>query len=638
MDNYFKHFYPTMQHFYYFGNLLSARMKFKTLLLISNLAIIHFGFAQSVTTIAGIQYSDSGKFNSTANNPIADEYYSRPVSLAFDNNNRIYVTDEHNVMLIDGSVSRNRGGFRGDPYSFQALGSADGTGLVSRFTTPSGVAVHKTSNDVYICDKDNCLIRKGIRYVNSSNEAVWTTLTGQVSFLGGYKDGNVSVAEFASPEDIEITSKGIFYICDFANHCIRKIDAGIVSTVAGIGGVDPDFKDANGTNARFAYPHGISLENDSSLLVADRNNGRIRRINLKNGDVSTVVSGLNFPLDVLNIDGNIFILEETCIKYYDGTSVKLYAGSATESGYVNGDALDARFGKLLHFSFRTSDESIYLADNGNNVIRRVPLILSAKAIFTANNVQPIVNQTIVLTSTSINATTLKWDISPSTYVLQVGSTLSDPIVYVTFNTAGAYTIKLTASNISTSITETKLNYINVSTNSSAKPSVDFTATDLVPLINQVVTLVDLTANNPNSYAWTITPSTYKYESGSSSTDRFPKVKFNTVGLYNIKLLATNTFGDHTVTKNSYINVVLNSENNFFSEPISVFPNPSSGQFFIKGLPLNAEVLIYDVSGRLVRTLMNSNSELLEINLNSGVYFIQATGNQNRLNLGKIIIN
>jgi PKD repeat protein len=398
------------------------------------------------------------------------------------------------------------------------------------------------------------------------------------------------------------------------------------------------FESSNGTNARFAYPHGISLENDSSLLVADRNNGRIRRINLKNGDVSTVVSGLNFPLDVLNIDGNIFFIEETCIKYYDGTSVKLYAGSATESGYVNGDVLDARFGKLLHFSFRTSDESMYLADNGNNVIRRVPLVLNAKAIFSANNVQPIVNQTIVLTSTSINVTTLKWDISPSTYNLQVGSTLSDPIIYVTFNTAGAYTIKLTASNISTSNTETKLNYINVSTNSSAKPSVDFTATDLVPLINQVVTLIDLTANNPNSYAWTITPSTYKYEPGSSSTDRFPKVKFNTVGLYNIKLLASNTFGDNTVTKNAYINVVLNSENNFFNEPISVFPNPSSGQFLIKGLPLNAEVLIFDVSGRLVRSLMNSDSDLLEINLNSGVYFIQAIGNQSRLNLGKIIIN
>ena len=42
------------------------------------------------------------KFNGTATNPILSELYSRPQAVYCDTNNRMYVTDEHNVMLIDG--------------------------------------------------------------------------------------------------------------------------------------------------------------------------------------------------------------------------------------------------------------------------------------------------------------------------------------------------------------------------------------------------------------------------------------------------------------------------------------------------------------------------------------------------------
>jgi len=89
--------------------------------------------AQTVYTYSGIQYIDSGRFNGTATNTLANELYSRPQSMSCDSNNRLYVTDEHNVMLCDGGTSRNRGGFRGDPTSTLSLGSNDGTGLVSRF-------------------------------------------------------------------------------------------------------------------------------------------------------------------------------------------------------------------------------------------------------------------------------------------------------------------------------------------------------------------------------------------------------------------------------------------------------------------------------------------------------------------------
>ncbi|MCX8483399.1 MAG: hypothetical protein ORN50_07440, partial [Crocinitomicaceae bacterium] len=299
--------------------------------------------AQTVYTYSGIQYIDSGKFNGTATNTLSTELYSRPQSMSCDTNNRLYITDEHNIMLCDGTTSRNRGGFRGDPTSVLSLGSADGTGLVSRFSTPAGIAVHPMSNDVYVCDRNNNLIRKGSKFVNSSNETSWSTFAGNVSFLGGYVDGPIATAQFSTPEDIEISKNGIFYIADFDNHCIRTIVSGIVSTLAGSGWAGSGDKDANDTFARFDRPNGIGIEGTTGLLVADRNNGKIRRINLTTKAVSTVVSNLNFPVDVLSINNNIYIAEATCIKVFDGTSVKVFAGNPSKAGYLDGDVSVALF-------------------------------------------------------------------------------------------------------------------------------------------------------------------------------------------------------------------------------------------------------------------------------------------------------
>jgi len=589
--------------------------------------------AQNVSTIAGIQYTDSGRFNATAANDVTQEYYSRPLGIAIDTNSRIYVTDEHNVMLIIGNTSRNRGGYRGDPTDFQALGSSDGTGLASRFSTPAGCAVHPFTNDIYVADKNNCLIRKGMRYVNSSNEAVWSTISGKVSFLGGFKDGTLSNAEFASPEDLEFDSKGRLFVCDFDNHAIRMINGSNVTTLAGNGSFGN--KNGTGSNAQFSYPCGIGLESDSFLLVADRNNEAIRRVNTYTGEVTTVIStGLIYPLDVIKVDNVIYILEENCIKMYVNGKLSVYTGKERTSGYVNGDVSIARFGRMYHFAYMKSQKSFYVPDHYNNVIRRVPLLLSVNAMFAANNTSPIVDQTVVLKSTTEYATSLTWEITPSTYTLQAGSKLTDSIVYVSFNTAGSYSVKLKASNSSSSDEELKNNYINVSTNSTAKPVVDFTANKTNPMVNETISLIDLTANNPTTYTWNITPNTFTFQNSTGVNSRNPQVKFSQTGQYTIKLDASNTFGSHSVTKTAYIQVVLTGNDEKIENPVSIkiYPNPTSGKISIDGAPLGSIYCVFDAVGRNV---FNSNSNQFE--LQPGAYFITVLNKSNHWQLGKVIV-
>ncbi len=616
--------------------MIVMKMKHIIFFMVSALAISAKAQVKT-STYAGVQYTDSGKFNGTATNPISSELYSRPQAAYCDTNNRMYVTDEHNVMLIDGATSRNRGGFRGDPTSTLSLGSTNGTGLVARFSTPTGVAVHPKTNDVYVCDKNNNLIRKGSKYVNSSNETSWSTLTGQDNFVGGYVNGLVGVAEFNTPEDIEISDAGIFYICDNANNCIRQITSGLVTTLAGNGNFDAGYKDGNDTFARFDRPTGICIENSNSLLVADRNNGMIRRINLTTKAVTTVVKDLNFPLDVCVVGSKIVIAEATCLKVFDGTTTSVFAGNETIAGYLDDEVSKALFRNITHIYYRKADKSVYVVDNGNNVIRKVPLTDNAVADFVANVTSPIVNQTIKLTSNSLNTTSQTWTITPNTYTLQAGSLLTDKIIYVSFNSVGSYTISLNAKNISTNDILTKTNYINVSTNSAGLPVVDFTASNLTPMVNQVVTLIDMTSNNATSYKWTITPSDFQFSGTSTQTDRNPTVQFGKLGYFTIKLDATNSNGNGTLTKTNYINVVVSGTNQILGHNISVYPNPAQNTLVVSGLNELQSIRFTDVTGKSTTCKVNESNQIDVSHLARGIYFLSLESNGEIVKLGKFIL-
>jgi len=550
--------------------------------LILTLAILGALQSQSVSTYAGIQYLGSGEYNPTANNNLDAEYFSMPQSVALDTNNRIWLTDQHNLHILDGSISRNRGGYLGDPNEPGGIGYDNGTGSVARFATPAGIAVHPKTNEIYICDRDNGLIRKGNKYVTSTQGTVWSTFAGQYTFLGNHADGFLADAYFSSPEDMVIMDNGDMYIVDFGNDCIRKISGGSVYTVAGKPMTSGDV-DGTGSSARFYAPMGICIESNNTLLIADRNNKKIKRYTISTGKVETVISsGLDEPTDVVFAEGSIYIIDRFCIKIWNGTSFSVFAGSATISGYTNGNLTDARFRSLTHADYRSSDKSIYVSDLGNNVIRRVPLVLSPVINFSANATAVSTNQTVILTANCYNTNNYQWTISPSTYTLQAGSKLTDSILYVSFNNTGSYTVDLKGSNPSFSSNLTKNSYINVSTIAGSKPGADFAADQTKPAPLQIVQLIDLSSNSPTSYSWSITPNTFNYQGGTTASSRNPKVSFSAAGTYTVSLTVTNANGSNQKTKDAYISVQVNGVE-VPSIAMVLFPNPSSGEFAIRGL-------------------------------------------------------
>ena len=61
-----------------------------------------------------------------------------------------------------------------------------------------------------------------------------------------------------------------------------------------------------------------------------------------------------------------------------------------------------------------------------------------------------------------------------------------------------------------------------------------------------------------------------------------------------------------------------------SEKISVFPNPTNGEFFVKGA--HGDVVIVNALGQKVATVKNNSNAILEFNLGTkrGVYFVKMT--------------
>src|SRR6185312_11884236 len=112
--------------------------------------------------------------------------------------------------------------------------------------------------------------------------------------------GKIEESLFYNPRGIYLDKEGNLLIADSANHCIRKIDIsnGIVTTIAGNG---RGFKDGNSVSeAKFHYPRFLVVYNDI-IYVADTFNDVIRKID--NGIVSTIATGFNEPFGI-TIDNN----------------------------------------------------------------------------------------------------------------------------------------------------------------------------------------------------------------------------------------------------------------------------------------------------------------------------------------------
>lgn len=202
-----------------------------------------------------------------------------PLGLVWDSNNNLLFADNLNqrIRKIDSGVNIKTIAGTGQAG---ALGD-NGQALLAQLNLAYDVAVDLQGN-VFIADSINDRIRK----VDSSGLITTVVGDGLAGFSGD--DGLATTARLDFPTGIAVNNVGELYIADNNNHRIRKVDTqGIITTVAGTGEAGFAGDDDLATLAQLNNPHDVILTNDGSLLIADTNNQRVRKID-KAGIITTI--------------------------------------------------------------------------------------------------------------------------------------------------------------------------------------------------------------------------------------------------------------------------------------------------------------------------------------------------------------
>jgi sugar lactone lactonase YvrE len=173
-----------------------------------------------------------------------------------------------------------------------------------------------------------------------------------------FGDGPALSAKLRSPGDVVVAPDGTVYFADVLNHRIRKISGGQVTTIAGTG--IEDTTGGIGTQAGFAFPVRLTLDNNGNLFTLDIHDSRVRKINSANAVTNYAGTGVKgfqdgnasiakFSEESLGIVadalGNIYVVDsqnKRIRKITPAGEVSTFAGSGASS-FVNGPAATAGF-------------------------------------------------------------------------------------------------------------------------------------------------------------------------------------------------------------------------------------------------------------------------------------------------------
>ena len=127
--------------------------------------------------------------------------------------------------------------------------------------------------NLYICDFSNNAVRK-------VSAGIVTTLAG--TGIGGFSGdgGPAASARLNSPSCAALDAAGNLYICDASNARVRKVTpAGIISTFAGNGTLGYTGDGGAATSAELYLPSGVAVDGSGNVYVSDFIESVIRVIN-----------------------------------------------------------------------------------------------------------------------------------------------------------------------------------------------------------------------------------------------------------------------------------------------------------------------------------------------------------------------
>ncbi|TAK56819.1 MAG: hypothetical protein EPO22_13055 [Dehalococcoidia bacterium] len=234
----------------------------------------------TITTVAGTGTCGSTSDPGTATAAQLD----RPGGVAVDVSGALYIADTYNCRIrkVDfGIVPATISTIAGTGACATTMTSTPA--LSANLNLPNGIAV--LGADVYFTDLGDCLIHK-------LSSGVITTLAGNgaCGFAG----------TIGGPYGIAVAGNGDVYFADTYLCKVRKVSGGLITTVAGSGinapywcDNAPDQDGGPATSAALVRPTGVALDPSGNLYVSDVRACRVRKVTA--GIISTVAGGWAYP-------------------------------------------------------------------------------------------------------------------------------------------------------------------------------------------------------------------------------------------------------------------------------------------------------------------------------------------------------
>ena len=152
-------------------------------------------------------------------------------------------------------------------------------------------------------------------------------------------DGAAKSAQLKSPFGLVETPSGSIVFVEMTGHRVREIDSqGNLKTIAGTGQEGKGGDGGPAAKAEFNGMHALAVSPNGDLFVADTWNNRVRKIDAKSHEISTII----------------------------GTGEKGFSGDG-------GPAKQAKFGGIYSISLTPNGKTMVLADLDNRRVRSVDL-------------------------------------------------------------------------------------------------------------------------------------------------------------------------------------------------------------------------------------------------------------------------
>ncbi len=331
------------------------------------------GATAKVVTVAGGGVNDGKAATSAA--------LTLPRFMAFDKKGNLFIPDnDHRIRKVNAKTKiittiagKGIAGFSGD----------GGPAKSALLSYPTGI-VFDAQGNLLFAEQGSSRIRK------ISPQGIITTIAGNGTWGADGDGGPATEATLGNPFGLTLDAAGNLYICDVGTNRIRMVDTqGVITTVVGNGIAGYSGDGGPATQASINFPYSAIFDSNGNFYIADFNNFVVRKVDTQ-GTITTFAGNNNngcdgdggpataatigAPAGFAIAAGALLISSNGCskVRVVDLGSNLIFTVAGSGGGY-DGDGhppLSTKFRGQRAILF-DSTGSLLVADRANQRIRRL---------------------------------------------------------------------------------------------------------------------------------------------------------------------------------------------------------------------------------------------------------------------------